>query len=89
MMKRAVILGIAAALAFAGAASAETVRVAYTATGGFVGAFVAADKGFFQKRGLEVEFQLIGLNSNIPPAMVAGSTDIGGTTTHGPLAGGR
>jgi NitT/TauT family transport system substrate-binding protein len=73
------------ALAFAGAASAEKVRVAYTATGGFVGAFVAADKGFFQKRGLEVEFQLIGLNSNIPPAMVAGSTDIGGTTTTGLL----
>jgi NitT/TauT family transport system substrate-binding protein len=77
---------LAAALAIAGAASAQTkIRVAYTATGGFIGAFVAADKGFFEKRGLDIAFQLIGLNSNIPPAMVAGSIDIGGTTTTGLL----
>jgi NitT/TauT family transport system substrate-binding protein len=86
MTKRWAILAIAAALAFAGGAQAQTkVRLAYTATGGFLGAFVAADKGFFAKHGLDVEFQFIGLNSNIPPAMVAGSTDIGGTTTTGLL----
>jgi NitT/TauT family transport system substrate-binding protein len=86
MTKRAAILAIMAALALGGAAQAQTkVRLAYTATGGFLGAFIAADKGFFKQRGLDVEFQLIGLNSNIPPAMVAGSTDIGGTTTTGLL----
>jgi NitT/TauT family transport system substrate-binding protein len=75
-----------AALALGGPAHAQTkVRLAYTATGGFIGAFVAQDKGFFAKHGLDVEFQLIGLNSNIPPAMVAGSTDIGGTTMTGLL----
>jgi NitT/TauT family transport system substrate-binding protein len=85
-MAKRVAMMAACAVLLAGSANAQTkVRLAYTATGGFLGAFVAADRGFFAKHGLDVEFQLIGLNSNIPPAMVAGSIDIGGTTTTGLL----
>src|SRR5665213_2196804 len=80
----ALAMGVIAALAATARADTK-VRLAYTATGGFLSSFVAADQGFFKKHGLDVEFQLIGLNSNIPPAMVAGSTDIGGTTTTGLL----
>jgi NitT/TauT family transport system substrate-binding protein len=88
MTKLTRILVLAMGVIAAGAATSRAdtkVRLAYTATGGFLSSFVAADQGFFKKRGLDVEFQLIGLNSNIPPAMVAGSTDIGGTTTTGLL----
>jgi NitT/TauT family transport system substrate-binding protein len=69
------------ALAFPRGASAETIRVGYTPSASFDAAFIAKDQGFFQKHGLDVELQVIALNSNIPSAMVAGSIDIGGTTT--------
>jgi len=63
------------------AAQAETkLRIGYTPAASFVGAFIAKDKGFFAAHGLEVDLQVIALNSNIPAAMVAGSCDIGGTT---------
>ena len=39
--------------------------------------FVATDKGFFQKRGLEVTPQLMTVNSIIPPALASDSIQIG------------
>lgn len=79
---------------FAGALAASTALVAapalaqaptrvtlgYTAVSDFVSAFVAQEEGYFRKRGLDVAFQLITLNSNIPAAMQSDSIQIGGPT---------
>lgn len=53
------------------------VSVGYTATIDVAPLFVAADKGMFQKRGLEVTPQLIQVNSLIPPALMSDSIQIG------------
>lgn len=50
----------------------------YTGISDFAAAFVAKDKGFFKKRGVDVELQLITLTSNIPPALQSESIQIGG-----------
>ncbi len=76
---------IVAAILIAGlavpAAKADTkIRLGYTPAASIAGAFIAADKGYFAKRGIDLEFQVIALNSNIPAAIVSGSSDIGGTT---------
>lgn len=55
-------------------------KVAYTATSDFASGFIAAESGFFKKRGLDVEFQLIPLNSTMPAALQSGSIDLAGTT---------
>jgi NitT/TauT family transport system substrate-binding protein len=63
-------------------AMADTkIKLGFTPAASLAGAFIAQDKGYFAERGLDVEFQVITLNSNIPAAIVAGSSDIGGTTT--------
>ena len=56
------------------------ISLGYTATLGFNGAFIAKDQGIFQKHGLDVELTLIGLNSNIPGALMGNSIQIGGPT---------
>src|SRR3974390_1873832 len=76
----AIVLGLLA-LTLPRGASAETIRIGYTPSASFDAAFIAKDQGFFAKRGLDVELQVIALNSNIPAAMVAGAIEIGGTTT--------
>jgi len=80
-------LSLAAACLFALSAQqvlvAQTptkIRVAYTATSDFASGFVAQESGFFKKRGLDVEFQLIPLNSTMPAALQSGSIDLAGTT---------
>jgi NitT/TauT family transport system substrate-binding protein len=62
------------------AQSPTKIRVAYTATSDFASGFIAKESGFFQKRGLDVEFQLIPLNSTMPAALQSGSIDLAGTT---------
>jgi NitT/TauT family transport system substrate-binding protein len=52
----------------------------YTAVTDFATAFVAAEEGFFRKRGLDVELKFIPLNSTIPAALQADSLQIGGPT---------
>jgi NitT/TauT family transport system substrate-binding protein len=66
-----------AAISAAPALAQTKVIVGYTATIDVAPLFVAADKGFFQKRGLEVTPQLIQVNSLIPPALVSDSIQIG------------
>ena len=56
------------------------IKVAYTGTSDFASGFVAAESGFFKKRGLDVEWQLIPLNSTMPAALQSGSIDLAGTT---------
>lgn len=73
--------GTAAALASPALAQTQTrVTLGYTAVADFASAFAAQEEGFFRARGLEVAFQLIPLNSNIPAAMQADSVQIGGPT---------
>ncbi len=75
--------GIALATAlFAGAAQAQTkLQIGCTATTDCASAMVAVDEGIFKKHGLDAEMTLIGINSNIPAAILSGSIQIGGPTS--------
>ena len=62
------------------AIAADKITLLYTAVNAFVGSFVAADQGFFSKRGLEVDLTLAQNGSVISAALVADSAQIGGPT---------
>jgi NitT/TauT family transport system substrate-binding protein len=57
------------------------ITIAYTATIDFGSGFVASEQGLFKKRGLDVDWKLVPLNSQIPAALASDSMQIGGTTT--------
>ncbi len=52
----------------------------YTAVTDFASVFVAAEEGYFKKRGLDVELKFIPINSTIPAAIQSDSLQIGGST---------
>lgn len=84
-MKRRQTLQAMTALAAAGffrPAFSQTTKIVfgYTAVTDFASAFVAAEQGYFKKRGLDVELKFIPLNSTIPAAIQADSLQIGGPT---------
>jgi NitT/TauT family transport system substrate-binding protein len=54
--------------------------VGYTPANDFLAAFVAKDKGFFEKRGLDVTLTRIPNGSTIPAAMMSGSLTVGAIT---------
>jgi NitT/TauT family transport system substrate-binding protein len=67
-------------------AEAQTkISIGYTAAGDFLPAFVAFEKGYFAKRGLEASFTRVALASNIPAALMSKSIDIGTGTGPGLL----
>jgi len=69
-----------------GAAHAQTkIAVGYTAAGDFLPVFVAKEKGFFDKRGLDVTLTRIALASTIPAALMSNSVQIGTGTGPGLL----
>ncbi len=76
------LFGIGLVLCAASGASADGVKlhVACTATTDCASAMVARDEGIFAKHGLDVDMTLIGINTNIPPAIVSNSIQIGGPT---------
>ncbi|MGZ3409566.1 MAG: ABC transporter substrate-binding protein [Xanthobacteraceae bacterium] len=80
-MRPSRILFVAAALlaaAFASPSQAQTkITVGYTAAIDTAPLFIAVDKGFFQKRGLDVTPQLMAVNSVIPPALASDSIQVG------------
>lgn len=87
LIKRRALLAQAAATAVLGAplaaraqAPAARILLGYTAVSDFTAAFCAKEEGFFSKRGLDVELQLIQLNPMIPAAMQSNSIQIGGPT---------
>ena len=57
------------------------IKIACTATSDCASAMVATYNGIFAKHGLDAEMTLIGINTNIPPAIASGSIDIGGPTS--------
>jgi NitT/TauT family transport system substrate-binding protein len=88
-MKRsfgAIGLGLAALLTMAAlgpqpaAAQGTKIAVGYTATADFAPGFIAVDQGLFKKRGLDVEFKSVPLNSQLPAAVESESITFGGTT---------
>jgi NitT/TauT family transport system substrate-binding protein len=71
-----------AAILAAGQAHAQTkIQIGCTATSDCASAMVAVDEGIFKKHGLDAEMVLIGINSNIPAAIVSNSIQIGGPTS--------
>jgi NitT/TauT family transport system substrate-binding protein len=71
-----------AATLLAGPAHAQTkLQIGCTATSDCASAMVAADEGIFKKHGLDAEMVLIGINSNIPAAILSNSIQIGGPTS--------
>src|SRR5580704_12976315 len=57
------------------------IQIGCTATSDCASAMVAVDEGIFKKHGLDAEMVLIGINSNIPAAIVSNSIQIGGPTS--------
>ena len=57
------------------------IQIGCTATSDCASAMVAIDEGIFKKHGLEAEMVLIGINSNIPAAILSNSIQIGGPTS--------
>ena len=73
----------AAALVFAavsGNADPFKLKIACTATSDCASAMVARDEGIFAKNGIDADVMLIAINTNIPPAIVSNSIQIGGPT---------
>jgi NitT/TauT family transport system substrate-binding protein len=56
-------------------------KIACTATSDCATAMVARDQDIFAKHGLDADVTLIGINTNIPPAIVSDSIQIGGPTS--------
>src|SRR4051794_17075396 len=77
------ILAAAALTLFAAApAQAQTkIQIGCTATTDCASAMIAVDEGLFKKHGLDAEMVLIGINSNIPAAILSNSIQIGGPTS--------
>ena len=75
-----------AALTNPTAALAQTkVNVGYTAAGDVTPVFLAKEKGFFEKRGLDVTLTRVALASTIPAALMSNSLQIGTGTGAGLL----
>src|SRR5258708_30065703 len=71
-----------AAILAANPVNAQTkIQIGCTATSDCASAMVAVDEGLFKKHGLDAEMVLIGINSNIPAAILSNSIQIGGPTS--------
>ena len=84
-MKRRTALQLLAAIPAAAslpalAQGATKIVFGYTAVTDFASVFVAAEEGYFKKRGLDVELKFIPINSTIPAAIQSDSLQIGGPT---------
>ncbi len=70
-----------ALLAVAHPAAAQTkIKMTYTAVTGFTAGYVAEQQGFFQKRGIDMEFVQTNISGNIPAVIMSGSVEAGGPT---------
>src|SRR5258708_13569903 len=73
-----------AAILAANPVNAQTkIQIGCTATSDCASAMVAVDEGLFKKHGLDAEMVLIGINSNIPAAILSNSIQIGGPASTG------
>lgn len=72
---------LAAIWAISPACAQTKLQIGCTATTDCASAMVAVDEGIFKKHGLDAEMVLIGINSNIPAAILSNSIQIGGPTS--------
>jgi NitT/TauT family transport system substrate-binding protein len=73
--------GLAVLLATGPVHAQTKIQIGCTATSDCASAMVAVDEGIFKKHGLDAEMVLIGINSNIPAAILSNSIQIGGPTS--------
>jgi NitT/TauT family transport system substrate-binding protein len=78
-LSRLAVAAAVAALAFP-AQAATKITLVYTAVPSFLGAFVAKEQGYFDRRGLDVDLSLTANGGVIATALVADSAQIGGPT---------
>ena len=81
MKRRTALAALTAVPAVAGlpaafAQSNTKIVFGYTAVTDFASVFVAAENGYFKKRGLDVELKFIPLNSTIPAAEPSGTKSV-------------
>ena len=65
---------------WAGAQANTAIQIGCTATTDCASAALGIEDGIFARHGLDATLMLIGLNSNIPAALMSGSLQIGGPT---------
>jgi NitT/TauT family transport system substrate-binding protein len=81
MTKFLALAGFAALFAVGPVQAQSKIQIGCTATSDCASAMVAVDEGIFKKHGLDAEMVLIGINSNIPAAILSNSIQIGGPTS--------
>ena len=64
----------------AGASAGTPLEIGCTATTDCASAALGIEDGIFAKHGIDAKLTLVGLNSNIPAALMSGSLQIGGPT---------
>jgi NitT/TauT family transport system substrate-binding protein len=72
---------VVALLAAAPAQAQTKIQIGCTATTDCASAMIAVDEGIFKRHGLDAEMTPIGINSNIPAAILSNSIQIGGPTS--------
>ena len=83
LMRAGAVLGAVGlvALAMSGARAADKISVGYIPVDDFIPNFIAVDKGFYAKHGLDVNLVIIPLATNVPAALFSGTLQIGMSTT--------
>ncbi len=74
------LLAVSAVSLPAAAQAPKKIAIGYASASDFLPAFIGKEKGCFEKRGLDVTLTRIPIVGNIPPALVAGSLQIGMST---------
>jgi NitT/TauT family transport system substrate-binding protein len=85
MLRHALALALACGFASAALSQSTTpaltkVKIGCTATTDCANALIAKEDGIFTRNGIDADLVLIGLNSNIPAALMSDSIQIGGPT---------
>src|ERR1700716_319146 len=81
-MTKFLVAAVVAAILAIGPVQAQTkIQIGCTATSDCASAMVAVDEGIFKKYGLEAHMPPIGINSNIPAAILSNWIQIGGPTS--------
>jgi NitT/TauT family transport system substrate-binding protein len=80
-LKRLLAFAAVASVAFASGAAGQTkILLGYTGANAFLASFVAKEKGFFAKNGLDVTLRRMPTGSTIPAALFADSLQVGTLT---------